>query len=122
VARALRSISYYRNLVETLTDCRFRKAVAVDADEFCRDPVGQLAFVCAAIDVPYFPGKESYWNFKNFHLFGSRIQRQQIRGAIPGGYNDPIPEDDPQLAEARRLNAERRFEPVKDVVDRFLAR
>ena len=36
--RAVRAVLYYLDLIDTLRGCRFRKAVAVDSDEFCRNP------------------------------------------------------------------------------------
>lgn len=118
-AQAVRSVLYYRRLVDTLRDHPFRKAVTVDCDAFCRDPSAQLRSLCAAIDVPYFPGKELYWNYKHYHLFGASIQRQQIIGAIPGGYREPIGEKDPQLDSARKINLERGLEPIGDILRDF---
>ncbi len=118
-AQAVRSVLYYRRLVDTLRGHPFRKAVTVDCDAFCRAPSAQLRSLCAAIDLPYFPGKELYWNYKHYHFAGASIQRQQMLGAIPGGYREPIGENDPQLEPARKINLERGLELVRDILRDF---
>jgi len=64
----------------------------VNYSDLTRSPRSTIIDICAAIGMPYFEGKERFWEKKHHHLFGSNGVRRQVevgtstirtRGAYP---------------------------------------
>ncbi|RPI34544.1 MAG: hypothetical protein EHM70_02545 [Chloroflexota bacterium] len=53
--------------------------LAVNYNELARAPQQKIAEICAAIDMPYFAGKERFWEKEQHHLFGSFGVRKQVQ-------------------------------------------
>ena len=51
---------------------------AVNYNDLVNDPSRKLAEICTVIGMPYFEGKERFWEKKHCHLFGSLGIRRQI--------------------------------------------
>ena len=66
-------VKYYSKVIEV--DLPF---FAVNYNDLISDPPRKLAEICSAIDMPYFEGKERFWEKKHCHLFGSLGIRRQI--------------------------------------------
>lgn len=98
-------IRYYRNMIAAIDDLRPVHAITADVQQFCTDPARELRRLCSALSLPYFVGKERYWEFPSHHLFGASVQRKQFDGRRLGGYNIPPASDAP---EARQLLSKHR--------------
>lgn len=61
--------------------------------DFISDPVNVTKKLCDFSGIPYFDGKELYWNFKHNHLSGSSRQRVKASGKMLSGYSLPGPID-----------------------------
>jgi hypothetical protein len=68
-------LSYYQAFRREFGD---GSCVVVDTDRLVRDPAAVSRRLCEALDVPYFAGKENYWNFRHDYRFGSQTQCQQV--------------------------------------------
>ncbi len=51
---------------------------AIKYEELVADPPAKLRQICAALNMPYFEGKEAFWNKQYHHLFGSLGIRRQV--------------------------------------------
>jgi hypothetical protein len=82
---ALDNVRYYRRLIDSgiLGD----NWIAVDTEDLVRNPAGLTKALCIASGIPYFVGKESYWNFPMAHLGGGRTQRKHRINPASGGYH-----------------------------------
>ena len=85
VQAAFRNVGYYQRLFESglLRD----NWIAVDAEALVRDPPAVTQSLCAATGIPYFAGKENYWNYPLVHLSGSGTQRRHIKYRGRAGYS-----------------------------------
>lgn len=70
-------VSYYRKFFET--ELPFR---SVYFNDLVRNPQRTLAGICAAVDMPYFDGKECFWEKQHHHLFGSHVTYLQVKEGI----------------------------------------
>ena len=52
--------------------------LAMNFNEFIANPRKKLTDVCAALGMPYFAGKEEFWQGEYHHLFGSLGTRRQV--------------------------------------------
>jgi hypothetical protein len=52
--------------------------VAVNYTNLVRTPQSTVADICLAIGMPYFEGKERFWEKKHHYLFGSSGVRRQV--------------------------------------------
>jgi hypothetical protein len=60
-------VSYYSKLLETKLPFR-----SVYFNELVSDPSGNLEKVCSAVGMPYFEGKERFWEGEHHYVFGSQ--------------------------------------------------
>ncbi len=51
---------------------------AVNYDELTKDPSRKIEEICQAIGIPYFAGKERFWEKEHHFLFGSTGVRKQV--------------------------------------------
>jgi hypothetical protein len=54
--------------------------VSINYNRLVQSPDEQLGRLCAAIGMPWFPGKERFWTKQPHHLFGNRTVRAQLGG------------------------------------------
>jgi hypothetical protein len=85
LGQAIKRIKYYRAFLRFIDRANPSAIYGVDTKNFCEDPAVHLEALCRIMDIPYFPGKEMYWNFRHQHLFGASVQRRQIH-AKAGSY------------------------------------
>lgn len=52
---------------------------SISYEALVSDPATYLRQICDSIDMPYFPGKESFWIKAHHHVFGSGGTRKQLR-------------------------------------------
>ena len=94
ITQAIKRIRYYQACLRFIDRGKPSSVYAIDTKTFCEAPAIQLEALCQRVGIPYFAGKEMYWNFDHQHLFGASVQRRQIHakaGAyevrqIPDGY------------------------------------
>lgn len=70
-------ISYYKKIIQVGIPFW-----ALNYDEFVKDPQGKLNEICLAIGMPYFKGKEKFWEKEHHHLFGSSGVLKQLERGI----------------------------------------
>lgn len=63
----------------------------VNTENFTKDPARHTKRLCELVGVPYFPGKENYWNYPGAHLFGSATQSRHFLSPETGGYASRTP-------------------------------
>lgn len=61
--------------------------IAVPYSELTADTESSLENICRKIDIPYFKGKEAYWQKKHHTLFGSISARLHLYEKNAAGYN-----------------------------------
>ena len=78
----------------------------VDMTRFIDTPAESTRAICAALDLPYFEGKENYWMFPNHHMGGSKTNRKDSQNPDTAGYrpSKPKPAEFPTI-EADDANA-----------------
>jgi hypothetical protein len=62
----------------------------VHYDDFTRSPGSHLAEACRVAGVPYFPGRERFWDRRHHNLFGNEGTRGQV-GRPEGAVRPPEP-------------------------------
>ena len=66
-------VRYYHRMIEA--EIPF---YSVHFEELVEDPSGKLKAICALVGMPYFEGKERFWEGDHEHLFGSLGTRHQV--------------------------------------------
>ena len=66
-------VSYYGKFFETGLPFR-----SVYFNDLASDPQRKLAEICAVVGMPYFDGKERFWEKQHHHLFGSHGTYEQV--------------------------------------------
>jgi hypothetical protein len=66
-------VSYYSKLLETRLPFR-----SIYFNDLVSDPQRKLAEICAVVGMPYFDGKERFWEKQHHHLFGSHGVYRQV--------------------------------------------
>jgi hypothetical protein len=66
-------VTYYRRVLAVDLPL-----LAVNFSDLTQSPQTKVAEVCAAVGMPYFPGKERFWEKEHHHLFGSLGIRRQV--------------------------------------------
>lgn len=72
-ARRREFIGYYNRFFES--NLPF---ISLNYNELVNDPPKTLNNLCQLLEIPYFEGKERFWEKEHHHLFGSRGTRNQI--------------------------------------------
>jgi hypothetical protein len=72
-ARRNEFLKYYKRFFES--NLPF---IAVNYDKLVSDPAAALENLCQKLGIPYFEGKERFWEKAHHHLFGSRGTRKQV--------------------------------------------
>jgi hypothetical protein len=96
--------------------------ISVEYSALAQDPAGLLKRICEYIEIPYFEGKEEYWNKEMHHFFGS--------GSVIRTYNSENPQiksreqfsEDflPHIAEIERdFNQDERRRKTLDMLNQF---
>jgi hypothetical protein len=66
-------VKYYKRVIEVGLP-----VLAVNYNDLTRNPRVKVAEICAALGMPYFEGKERFWEKEHHHLFGSLGVRRQV--------------------------------------------
>lgn len=90
-----RSLNYYERFERRYGAMR---RCVVDIDRLVREPAAITEGLCATLDVPYFAGKERYWEFRLDYRFGASLQRRQLWGGEDPGFRVVPPAQDPAAA------------------------
>ena len=69
-----RQVQYYERAISL-----FDGIWCLRAESLISKPAETLSEVCDALRVPYFSGKEKYWEFEHHHKYGSAMTRRHIR-------------------------------------------
>lgn len=78
IKRNLSNIMYYHRLFSEIQNMKVKIGV-VNIPALIKYPQEITQKICTAVDLQYFDGKEKYWNFNHYHLYGSSNQRKQIK-------------------------------------------
>jgi hypothetical protein len=70
-------IRYYQRMIEAGIPFS-----SVHFEELVEDPSGKLKAICALVGMPYFEGKERFWEGDHDHLFGSLGTRKQVEEGV----------------------------------------
>ena len=78
VNKNISNLMYYHHLLSEI------KKIGIDIDVLdlrllVEEPSIMTQLLCAKTNILYFPGKEYYWNFMHFHLFGAAAQRKDLK-------------------------------------------
>lgn len=74
--------------------------VSVSLNELVNVPSEKLKSICNVIGMPYFPGKERFWEGRHCHLFGSLgVKRQLKEGNVQISSSQDYPPDFLSLAQ-----------------------
>ena len=79
---AIREISYY---IKALRE--FNNIYLVNVKHLINEPGETLKEICGVLNIPYFEGKEYYWNFKHHHKFGAGITTKHINDPASASFN-----------------------------------
>lgn len=66
-------IRYHKSIIEAKIPF-----IAVNHNDLSSNPQVKLAEICNAVGMPYFKGKEQFWEKTHHHLFGSAGTRKQV--------------------------------------------
>jgi hypothetical protein len=69
-------IKYYKRFFQSGI-----KFIALDYNKLVADPANVLENLCILMEIPYFEGKERFWEKEHHHIFGSRGTRKQVEKA-----------------------------------------
>jgi len=78
-------LGYYGKFFETGLPFR-----SVYFKDLVSHPQHKLAEICAAVGMPYFDGKERFWEKQHHHLFGSHSVYKQVAGKQMAGEDSTI--------------------------------
>ena len=66
-------IKYYKRFFQSGLEF-----IALDYNKLVANPAGVLKELCNLMEIPYFEGKERFWEKKHHHIFGSMGTRKQV--------------------------------------------
>jgi hypothetical protein len=64
---------YYKKFLKL-----FKNPLILSYEDLSKNPVTYLSKICDLTDIPYFPGKEKFWEGETHHLFGAASVRLQF--------------------------------------------
>ena len=82
----INNIYQYFNIKNKIVDQQFSCTI-VNAEDIILDPRNMTKKLCEKVEIPYFEGKENYWNYPSCHLYGGRTQRLHFKNPGTAGYN-----------------------------------
>ncbi|WP_321492487.1 hypothetical protein [uncultured Desulfobacter sp.] len=94
-ARQKEFVTYYKRFFQT-----GMPFIALDYNKLVAEPSATLERLCNIMDIPFFPGKERFWEKAHHQLFGSRGTRKQVEASssqirkqeeYPQGFKNIIP-------------------------------
>ncbi len=74
---------FIRKIIDN-SDC---SCTIINIDHLILNPSVMTKDLCKSINMPYFEGKEQYWNYPGCHLYGSRTQRTHMKNPEIAGYD-----------------------------------
>ena len=72
-ARQNQFVKYYKRFFQSKMPF-----IALNYNNLVADPATTLEKLCKVLDIPYFAGRECFWEKEHHHLFGSRGTRKQV--------------------------------------------
>ncbi len=69
--------TYYKRFFETNIDF-----VSLNYNKFSLNPTETTLKICSLLNIPYFEGKERFWEKEHHHIFGSFGIRKQVESSI----------------------------------------
>jgi len=75
-ARKYEFIRYYKRFFQA--NLPF---ISLNYNQLVSDPAKTLEQLCQILSIPYFEGKEKFWEKEHHHLFGSRGTRKQVENS-----------------------------------------
>jgi hypothetical protein len=61
--------------------------ISVDTEALVLEPAKMTQLLCRATGIPYFEGKEKYWNYPLLHLSGGATQRRHSKNPAEASYD-----------------------------------
>jgi hypothetical protein len=95
-------VKYYKRFFQTGLPF-----TVLDYNRLVEEPAATLEKLCGVLNIPYFPGKERFWEKQHHHLFGSMGTRKQVEASnsnirkhtdYPREYKNIIPEIEVKIA------------------------
>ncbi|WP_146164866.1 hypothetical protein [Desulfonatronum sp. SC1] len=59
----------------------------INSEDLILAPRNMTIILCEELGIPYFEGKENYWNYNSCHLYGSKTQRLHLKDSNKAGYD-----------------------------------
>jgi len=87
---------------------------SIKLDDLIQSPVSTLRQVCEYIGLPYFPGKERFWEFSHFNIKGSPGVQKQVERGTSAIEKRPLSSDFLPLVPEVRARVE--LGPIKKLV------
>jgi hypothetical protein len=85
-ARRKKNINTYRSIKKQIIDSGFDYAI-INIEQLILSPRKMTLLLCGAAGIPYFDGKENYWDRPSCHLYGSPTQRRHLNKPDQAGYD-----------------------------------
>jgi hypothetical protein len=82
----IKNIHNYVELKEKIIDSHYPWTI-LNVEQLILNPPDMTRALCDAVGVPYFEGKERYWNYPGCHLYGSLTQRRHMKNPKNAGYD-----------------------------------
>lgn len=82
----IRNINRYFNFKKMVIEQGFEYSI-INIENLIMNPSGVTRALCNAVGIPYFKGKENYWNYPGCHLYGSQTQRRHFNKPETAGFN-----------------------------------
>ena len=77
------NLSGYIKITEKLSILKKYPYTIINVEQLIMNPRKMTQVLCHAVGIPYFAGKEKYWNYPSIHLYGSTTQRKHLNNPKP---------------------------------------
>lgn len=84
--KIVQNIMRYQRLKKMVIDQGLPYSI-LNMESLILNPKELTKALCRETAIPYFEGKEDYWNFPSCHLYGSKTQRKHLKEPKTAGYN-----------------------------------
>ena len=81
-----RFLQSWINYHQWIFSLNFNNFYTISYESLIENPSESLKTICETIDIPYFEGKERFWEGEHHHLFGSLGTRNQLKSKNPTLY------------------------------------
>ena len=82
----VKNIHNYLKLKKNIIDSHYSWTI-LNIERLILNPPDMTLALCNAVGIPYFEGKERYWDYPGCHLYGSLTQRRHMKNPQDAGYD-----------------------------------